>query len=137
MSRRRAASAQGWSPLMVSEEVARTTRTPALATIEQLATRIEAVREAAVEQQGEGTGITIQVQTPECTFLKAPGSGEQPREHLGQLAGAGVDPFVLHPPGERVERCVEALQEYAEPCLGVRSGAPRCTRIGRSRRPER
>src|SRR3546814_13619443 len=80
MSRRRAASAQGWSPLMVSEEVARTTRTPALATIEQLATRIEEVREAAVEQQGEGTGITIQVQTPECTFLQAPGSVEQHRE---------------------------------------------------------
>ncbi|HEY9563097.1 MAG TPA: TIGR03619 family F420-dependent LLM class oxidoreductase [Nocardioides sp.] len=125
MSRRRAASAQGWSPLMVSEEVARTTRTPALATIEQLATRIEEVREAAVEQQGEGTGITIQVQTPECTFLQAPGSVEQHREHLGQLAGAGVDSFVLQPPGERVERCVEALQEYAETFLGVSSGGRR------------
>lgn len=70
MSRRRAVKTKGWSPLTVSAEVARTTRAPALATVEQLAGRIKLAREAAVEAQGEGASFTVQVQTLECTFLQ-------------------------------------------------------------------
>lgn len=114
LARRRAARNQGWSPLMVSAEVARTTRTPSLATIEDLAARIAEVRELAVAQQGEGTTIQIQVQTPACKYLMNPGSEEEHRDHLGRLAEAGVDSFVLQPPGESVAKTADALQSYAE-----------------------
>lgn len=114
MARRRAARNQGWSPLMVSAEVAQTTRTPALATVEQLAARIAEVRELAISEQGEGTMIQIQIQSPACKYMTASGSVEEHREHLGQLAEAGVDSFVLQPPGDSVDKTVDALQEYAE-----------------------
>lgn len=114
LSRRRAAQLQGWSPLMVSEEVAATTRTPALSTIEQLAQRVGEVRAAAAEQQGAGAVTQIQIQSPQCRFMTEQGSVEQHRDHLGRLSEAGVDSFVLQPPGDSVAGTVEALQKYAE-----------------------
>ncbi|MGH3207506.1 MAG: TIGR03619 family F420-dependent LLM class oxidoreductase, partial [Trebonia sp.] len=47
LARARAARNQGWSPLMVSQEVARTSRTPGIATVAELAARIKEVRAAA------------------------------------------------------------------------------------------
>lgn len=114
LARRRAARNQGWSPLMVSAEVAKTSRTPALATIEELATRIAEVRELAVAEQGAGATIQIQVQTPAGKYMTDPGSEEEHRDHLGRLAEAGVDSFVLRPPGESVAKTVDALQSYSE-----------------------
>jgi len=38
---------------------------------------------------------------------------QQHRDHLGQLAEAGVDSFVLRPPGDSVDHSVEALHQYA------------------------
>jgi probable F420-dependent oxidoreductase len=48
MARRSASRAQGWSPLMISEELARTTRMPPMSTVEQLAASVE------LEQAGAG-----------------------------------------------------------------------------------
>ena len=45
------------------------------------------------------------------------GSAEEHRDHLGQLADAGVDSFVLRPPGDDLDRTVEALHRYAETFL--------------------
>ena len=47
LARARAARNQGWSPLMVRPEVARTSRTPGIATIAELAAKIKEVRDAA------------------------------------------------------------------------------------------
>src|SRR6202042_1006590 len=95
LARARAARNQGWSPLMVSPEVARTSRTPGIATISELAAQIRQVREAAAAVNGPGSPLTIQVQTPQAGFMQRPGSAEEHRDHLGQLADAGVDSFVL------------------------------------------
>ncbi|MGH3299689.1 MAG: hypothetical protein ACRDP7_48680, partial [Trebonia sp.] len=52
-------------------------------------------------------------------FMQRPGanSAEEHRDHLGQLAEAGVDHFVLRPPGDSLDQAVEALQQYAETFL--------------------
>ena len=118
-ARARAARNQGWSPLMVSPEVARTSRTPGIATVAELAARIEQVRDAAAVLHGTPASmstapLTIQVHTPQAGFMQRPGSAEEHRDHLGQLAGAGVDSFVLRPPGDSVDHAVEALHQYAE-----------------------
>ena len=99
LARARAARNQGWSPLMVSPEVARTSRTPGIATVAELA----AQDQGGPRRGGSGSGgpgrrtaapLTIQVHTPQAGFLQRPGSAEEHRDHLGQLADAGVDSFV-------------------------------------------
>jgi probable F420-dependent oxidoreductase len=121
LARARAARNQGWSPLMVSPEVARTSRTPGIATVGELAAQIRQVRDAAAANGAPAPmtadRLTIQVHTPQAGFMQRPGSAQEHRDHLGQLADAGVDSFVLRPPGDRVEHTVEALHKYAEAFL--------------------
>ncbi len=116
-ARARAARNQGWSPLMVSREVARTSRTPGIATVAELAAKVKEVRDTAAGTGGAGAPLTIQVHTPQAGFMQRPGSAEEHRDHLGQLADAGVDSFVLRPPGDSVDHTVAALHEYAETFL--------------------
>jgi probable F420-dependent oxidoreductase len=117
-ARDRAARNQGWSPLMVSPEVARTSRTPGIGTVAELAAKIREVRDTAARINGDAALLTIQVHTPQTGFMQRPGSVEEHGDHLGQLADAGVDSFVLRPPGNTVGRTVEALHQYAETFLG-------------------
>ena len=116
-ARARAARNQGWSPLMVSQEVARTSRTPGIATVAELAAKVKEVRDMAAGTGDAGVPLTIQVHTPQAGFMQRPGSAEAHRDHLGQLADAGVDAFVLRPPGDSVDHAVAALHEYAETFL--------------------
>jgi probable F420-dependent oxidoreductase len=116
LARERAAANQGWSPLMVSPEVARTSRTPGIATIAELAARIREVRDAGAKVNG-GAPLTVQVHTPQAGYPQRPGSAEEHRDHLGQLAEAGVDAFVLRPPGDSVGHAVASLREYADTFL--------------------
>ena len=117
LARDRAARNQGWSPLMVSPEVARTSRTPGIATVAELAAKIKQVRDAAAPADGPSAPLTIQVHTPQAGFMQRAGSAEEHRDHLGQLADAGVDSFVLRPPGDSVGHAVDALHQYAETFL--------------------
>jgi probable F420-dependent oxidoreductase len=118
LARDRAARNQGWSPLMVSPEVARTSRTPGIATVAELAARIREVRDAAAAAaDGAPAPLTIQVHTPQAGFIQRCGSAEEHRDHLGRLADAGVDSFVVRPPGDDLDRTVEALHRYAETFL--------------------
>jgi probable F420-dependent oxidoreductase len=116
LARARASRNQGWSPLMVRPEVAKTSRTPGIATVAELAAQIKEVRDAAAAD-GAPAPRTIQVHTPQAGFMQRPGSAEEHRDHLGQLADAGVDSFVLRPPGDSVDHAVEALHEYADTFL--------------------
>jgi probable F420-dependent oxidoreductase len=117
LARDRAARNQGWSPLMVRPEVAKTSRTPGIATVAELAAKINEVRDAAAAADGTAAPLTIQVHTPQAGFMQRPGSAEEHRDHLGQLADAGVDSFVLRPPGDTVGHAVDALHQYAEAFL--------------------
>ena len=83
-ARQRAVRNQGWSPLMVSPEVARTSRTPGIATVAELAALIKGVRDAAAERGGTAAPLTIQVHTPQAGFMLRPASAEEHRDHLGQ-----------------------------------------------------
>jgi probable F420-dependent oxidoreductase len=118
-ARARAARNQGWSPLMVRPEVARTSRTPGIATVAELATQVNGVREAAAAVGA--APLIIQVHTPQAGCMQRPGSAEEHRDHLGLLEDAGVDSFVLRPPGDSVDHAVEALYRYAETFLGPRA----------------
>jgi hypothetical protein len=71
---------------MVSPEVTRTSRTPGIATVAELAAQIKEVRDAAAAATGAAVPLTIQVHTPQAGFMQRPGSAEKHRDHLGQLA---------------------------------------------------
>lgn len=114
-ARVRAMLADGWSPLVASAEVARTTRTPQITTIEELNSQIVEIREGAEERQPERLRpLFFQVHTPQTDFFSGNYSTDEHREHLGALAEAGVQSFVIRPPGSSVQATVDALQSYAE-----------------------
>ena len=121
LARRRAARMQGWSPLMISEEVARTTRMPALTTVAELAASVAQLRELMAADRGEGAALDVQVQTPGSGWLQGADPAEQHRDHLGQLQEAGVTWFVVQPSGAGVQAAVESLERYAE-SFGVSAG---------------
>ncbi len=98
--------------------MARTSRTPGIATVGELAAKINEVRDAAARINGAAAPMTVQVHTPQAGFIQRPGSVEEHRDHLGQLAEAGVDSFIVRPPGDSVDHAVEALHRYAEAFLG-------------------
>jgi probable F420-dependent oxidoreductase len=123
-ARQRAARNQGWSPIMVSAEVTKTSRTPGISSVAELAAQIKQVRDAAAAFDGDAPPLTIQVHTPQTSFMQQPGSAEEHRDHLGQLAEAGVDAFVLRPPGTSVEGTVAALQEYAQTFISRLRSSP-------------
>lgn len=112
LSRRRAARHQGWSPLVVSESVARTVRTPVL-TLEALGRRIQEVRRATAEQQGPDTVAAIQVQTPHTGLMRGGISRAEHSEHLAHLTEIGVDSIVLQIARTSVDDAIRALEEYA------------------------
>lgn len=112
LSRRRAARHQGWSPLLVSQTVAETTRMPYL-TVEELASQIAAVRASAAEQQGTDVDLFVQVQGPQTDVLRGGVSVGEHRDHLAELAEGGVDSFVLQLPCGSVAEAVEGLERYA------------------------
>ena len=96
------------------------------AAVAELAARIKEVRDAAAANGATApmstaplstAPLTIQVHTPQAGFMQRPGSAEEHRDHLGQLADAGVDSFVLRPPGDSISEAVEALHQYAQTFL--------------------
>ncbi|MFT4265260.1 MAG: TIGR03619 family F420-dependent LLM class oxidoreductase [Nocardioides sp.] len=131
-ARERAAWADGWSPILVPPEVAATSRTPGIASVAALAAAVRQVRERAVEVRGEGATVTVQVLTPQMRFIQAGGSVEEHRHHLGELAQAGVDAFVVRPPGDDVERTLDALAEYAALILASPGSACAPAEVGAS-----
>ena len=112
--RRVARVGQGWMPLLVGEEVAATTRMPALSTPAELAVAVDELRGMLAEAGRDPASVRIQVQSRHSDHLvHRETSWEEHRQHLGELAEAGVTDFVIRTPGGSVEQAVDALREYA------------------------
>jgi probable F420-dependent oxidoreductase len=113
--RRVARVAQGWTPLLLDERIATATRTPPLRTPAELATAIKELHQLVAAEGRDPADIEIQVQTPQSAFLTTDTiSMEQHRDHLGQLADAGVTSFVVQVAADTVEHVREGLHRYAE-----------------------
>ena len=111
--RRVARAADGWMPLLVSEELAATTRMPALATVPQLAAAIDELRDLLTEAGRDPASVRIQVQGRQGDLLvHRENSWEEHHDFLGQLTEAGVTDVVIRTTGSGVGAAVDALQEY-------------------------
>lgn len=114
LARQRAAAYDGWSPLLISGAVTATVRTPAIASIEQLAAGIAEVRATAAEAGRDPASLEFQIQTSQARFPAGGLSVEQHRDHLGRLAEAGVTRFVVQPPGVGPDALADRLREYGD-----------------------
>lgn len=113
LSRRRAARLNGWSPMLLSEEVATSTRTRPLTSIAELARGIAEVKQRAADLGNPGP-LTFNAATPHLEFPTSGGSIEEHRDHVGQLEEAGVDQFLVRPSHAGAAAAVDSLRGYAD-----------------------
>lgn len=107
--RRVARFGQGWSPLIASEELAKTTRMPAITSVAQLAENIDDLRQLVAEAGRDPASIAVQVQTPYSAVPRANMSVERLRHHIAELSEAGVSHFVVSTPADSVKAATDAL----------------------------
>lgn len=119
LSRRRAAAHDGWSPLLISGQFSDLVRTAPLHSIDELAAGIREVRDLAGDRAPK---LSFQVETDQNTFLESGRSVEEHRDHLRQLAEAGIDRFVVKIPADSVEQAVDALLRYGETFIAATAG---------------
>ncbi|TAM64532.1 TIGR03619 family F420-dependent LLM class oxidoreductase [Mycobacterium sp.] len=112
--RRVARFGQGWSPLVTSEEVAATTRMPAITDVTRLADYIDDLRQLVAEAGRDPASIAIQVLSPHSALVEAAVSAERLHDHIGELAGAGVTHFVVRTPAHSVAAATGALTWFGE-----------------------
>ncbi|HVV10515.1 MAG TPA: hypothetical protein VHD82_14750 [Amycolatopsis sp.] len=118
-ARRRAArAAQGWSPLLIDERFAATTRTAALCTPDDLAAAVSDLRELTEAEGRDPAALDVQVQSRHSDVLIDGGSLDEHRNHLGEIAGAGASWFVVRVPGSSLSEATEALARYGREVLG-------------------
>jgi probable F420-dependent oxidoreductase len=120
--RRVARGGQGWTPLIGSPEMARTTRTPAFSTIDELKAGIADLR-VLLDEAGRGDAqIDIQVASISPRNGEGERSPEEYRDYLGQLAEIGVTWTIINPPPTSVEESLDLLASYAADFIQVQSG---------------
>ncbi len=85
--RRAATRAQGWMPMIGSAEMASTTRTPYLGTIDALGTAIRDLNDMAGDR---ADGLDILVRYTDESILDVSTDVERHRDLLGQMAAIGV-----------------------------------------------
>lgn len=112
-ARERAATHGGWSPLLVGGAAAARINTSAIDGIDGLAVDIAAVRERARQLRGEEARVDVQVLTPHAKVLSGAHSVTEHRDHLAALESAGVDWFIVRPPGETVDAVIAGLEAYS------------------------
>ncbi|MBV9842269.1 MAG: TIGR03619 family F420-dependent LLM class oxidoreductase [Sphingomonadaceae bacterium] len=119
LARRRAAAHDGWSPLLISSQFSDLVRTAPLESIDALAAGIREVCDLAGDRAGK---LSFQVETDQNTFLESGRSVEEHRDHLGRLAEAGIDRFIVKVPANSAEHAADALMHYGETFIAAASG---------------
>lgn len=120
LSRRRAATwGQGWAPLLGGEQIARTTRTSALAGPAQLK---EAVRElrALTEAAGrdpDALDVAVQTMQSDRLPLGDPTADSAWRERIEQMRDAGVTWLVVEPPNASLNQTLDTLHRVGRDAL--------------------
>lgn len=113
--RRVARAAQGWSPMLTSEEMAATTRTRALTTVADLAAAIKDLHDLLGEAGRDPATVDVQVQSGRFSGPLGDGlSVEQVRDHVGQLAQVGATQFLVRVPSDSVDRALDELARFGE-----------------------
>ncbi|HEX4252867.1 MAG TPA: LLM class F420-dependent oxidoreductase [Pseudonocardia sp.] len=103
---------QGWSPLVNDAAAAAVTRTALLDTPAALASAVAEIRELAAEVGRDPSAIAVQVESSDSVTWHRDATLDRHRDRLAEFASAGATWFVVDPPGDDVERGIEALHRY-------------------------
>jgi probable F420-dependent oxidoreductase len=118
VARRRAArDGQGWTPLLIAPEMAKTTRTAPLQTTADLARAVQDLHNLAAAEGRDGSQLDVQVEWRESSSITA--SPDQTLERVAELTDAGATFMVVDPPGDDVERTVELIAAYGESVIAA------------------
>jgi probable F420-dependent oxidoreductase len=110
--RRVAERADGWLALMSAADISRTTRTPPLATAEDLAARVRELRTLAGERADRLDVVAVYT---DPTMASAPTAEvERHRDALGRLADAGATWVVILAPGGEPPACLNYLASVGD-----------------------
>lgn len=106
--------ADGWSPNQYSVGAAKTTRTAALGTHDELAAAISDLHEMRAEAGRTSTAFDVQALTAQSRDLPGAVEADAHLDHLAALAEIGVTWFVMNAPHDDVEHCIDRLAAYGE-----------------------
>lgn len=110
VSMRRAASVQGWMPMLSSETVSTTTRTAHIGDIDSLAGRIAELRSIAGERFAS---LQILVTYPDHSVVRIGHEIERHRDTIGRLAEAGITWLNLTGPSSSIAQTDETVRYLA------------------------
>lgn len=103
---------QGWAPLLVDRDVARSLGTLPLATVADLRAAVRDLRARAEAAGRDPDGIDVQVEGAQT--VRMDGDPAQVLEVVAELEDAGVTWMVVDPPGDDVERALDVVAAYGE-----------------------
>ena len=113
LSRRRAATVQGWMPMGIPEEVARTTRSPHISGLEQLAGMIAEVKDLAGDRAGE---LDFCMSYMEEGIHQPTSDVQRHVDGLGRMEEAGRHLRERRPPADHARsRCSTSSRPSARP----------------------
>jgi probable F420-dependent oxidoreductase len=113
LARQRAArSGHGWTPLILSDQMAKTTRTAPIHTPEELRVAVENLHELWSAEGRSGDRLDVQVEWHESASVTA--ACDRTLERIGQLSEAGATWIVVDPPGNDLVETVELIAAYGE-----------------------
>ena len=111
LSRRRAATVQGWMPMGIPEEVARTTRSPHISGLEQLAGMIAEVKDLAGDRAGE---LDFCMSYMEEGIHQPTDDIQRHVDSLGRMEEAGVTYVNVGHPPTTPQQMLDFIQAFGE-----------------------
>jgi probable F420-dependent oxidoreductase len=112
-ARQRAARhGHGWTPLLITPEMAKTTRTAPLRTPDDLARAVEHLHELASAEGRDGDQLDVQVEWRESSTITA--APDHTLERVEELTDAGATWMVVDPPGDDLEHTTDLISAYGE-----------------------
>jgi len=117
VARQRAARhGQGWTPLLIAPEMAKTTRTAPLRTTADLARAVEDLHELASAEGRDGQ-LDVQVEWRESSSVTA--HPDHTLARVEELTSAGATWVVVDPPGDDLERTADLIAAYGDSVIAV------------------
>ncbi|SDH70571.1 TIGR03619 family F420-dependent LLM class oxidoreductase [Pseudonocardia oroxyli] len=115
-TRRRVARAgEGWMPLLISDEMAATTRTEAMSGTAALKMGIADLQALLVDAGRDPSSVAVQVKSRHSDILlHREYSWERHHQFMEELAAAGATDVVVRTPGHSLNEAVEGLEEYGQ-----------------------
>jgi alkanesulfonate monooxygenase SsuD/methylene tetrahydromethanopterin reductase-like flavin-dependent oxidoreductase (luciferase family) len=109
---------RGWTPLLLSAAKARSTKTAAMTTPEDLRARVATLTDLLHEAGRDPAEVPIQVDYAPILEM---GPAEVVRDAVGRLGEAGATWVVSQPPTDSLEHSLDSIQRFGEDIIRVSS----------------